>query len=56
MRNLRRWPVLGFAPLSPSASDASLRRAYLGEAARLRTWVRVRAGWLTANLPRIGRL
>jgi hypothetical protein len=56
VRNLRRWPVLGFTPLDPSASDAALRRAHLGEAARLRAWIRVRAGWLTANLPRIGRL
>lgn len=56
VRNLRRWPVLGFAPVSAAAPEASLRRAYRGEAARLRTWVRVRAGWLTAILPRIGRL
>ena len=56
VRNLRRWPILGFTPLSPSASDAALRGAYRAEAARLRTWVRVRAGWMTANLPRIGRI
>ncbi len=55
VRNLRRWPVLGATPLPPSTSDAALRGAYLAEAARLRTWVRVRAGWLTATLPRIGR-
>ena len=55
MRNLRRWPVLGFTPLSASSSDAALRGAYLAEAARLRSWVRIRAGWMTATLPRIGR-
>lgn len=56
VRNLRRWPVLGFAPVSASAPDAALRGVYRAEAARLRTWVRIRAGWMTANLPRIGRI
>jgi hypothetical protein len=56
VRNLRRWPVLGFTPVSPSASDAALEAAYRAETARLRSWIRIRARWLTANLPRIGRL
>jgi CotH kinase protein len=56
VRNLRRWPVLGFAPVSAGASDAALRAAYRAEVGRLQRWIRVRAGWLTANLPRIGRL
>ena len=56
VRNLRRWPVLGFTPVSAGASDAALRSAYRGEIARLRGWIRTRSGWLTANLARIGRL
>lgn len=54
VRNLRRWPVLSFTPLNPQASEASLRAAYRGEVGRLKRWIRVRAGWLTANLPRLG--
>lgn len=54
VRNLRRWPVLGFAPVSASAPEASLRAAYRAETGRLRTWIRVRAGWLTANVGRLG--
>lgn len=56
VRNLRRWPVLGFTPVPPGSSDADLRVAYRAEIARLDRWLRVRASWLTANLPRIGRL
>jgi hypothetical protein len=56
VRNLRRWPALGFTPVSAGASDAALRAAYGAEVGRLRSWIRARAGWLTANLPRIGRL
>jgi hypothetical protein len=56
VRNLRRWPVLGYTPVSASASDAALRAAYRVEVARLRGWIRARAGWLTANLPGIARL
>jgi hypothetical protein len=55
VRNLRRWPVLGFTPLSAGAPEGSLRAAYRGEVDRLRSWIRVRAGWLTAALPRIDR-
>lgn len=56
VRNLRRWPVLGFTPVSPGASDAALRAAYRGEISRLQRWIGVRSRWLTATLPRIGRL
>jgi hypothetical protein len=56
VRNLRRWPVLSFRPLSASAPEASLRASYRGETNRLRNWILVRAGWLTATLPRINRL
>jgi len=56
VRNLRRWPVVGFRPVSPSAPEATLRAAHRAETARLRSWIRIRARWLTANLPRIGRL
>ena len=56
VRNLRRWPVLGFTPVAPDASGASLRAAYRAETTRLTRWIRTRAGWLTASLPRIARL
>ena len=56
VRNLRRWPVLGFTPVSAGAPDAALRSAYRAEVSRLQRWIRERASWLTANLPRIGRL
>jgi hypothetical protein len=55
VRNLRRWPVLGFTPVAPGASEAALRAAYRGEVRRLQRWIRTRAGWLTASLPEIGR-
>jgi len=56
VRNLRRWPVLGQVAIAGGAPEASLRAAYRGETARLRSWIRIRAGWLTANLPRVGRI
>jgi len=56
VRNLRQWPILGYRPLDPGASDASLRASHRGETARLTSWLRIRSAWLTANLPRIGRL
>ncbi|HWH13870.1 MAG TPA: CotH kinase family protein [Miltoncostaeaceae bacterium] len=56
VRNLRRWPVLGYRPLPAGAPEPALRAAYRAETARLTAWLRIRSSWLTANLPRIGRL
>ena len=56
VRNLRRWPKMGTTPVSPTISDGVLGQTYLAEAARLERWLRAREAWMTANLPRIGRL
>jgi hypothetical protein len=53
VRNLRRWPVVGETPLPSGLPDAALARVHRREADALRTWLTVRAGWLTAALPRL---
>jgi len=56
VRNLRRWRRLGPVPVSRTISDPVLRDTYLQETRRLTQWLRAREAWMTANLPRIGRM